>query len=138
MSTLPRSNNRHTRQRQVVLEELQAATCHPTADELYQTVRRRLPKISLATVYRNLDLLRGQGHILRLEIPGAQWRFDGTTQQHHHIRCVQCGRIADIWLDHAPPPLDRVREVTDFEVIDQRVDFTGRCPECCGCPDRQN
>ncbi|MEI6503384.1 MAG: transcriptional repressor [Armatimonadota bacterium] len=130
--------NRSTRQRQVILEELRAVTSHPTADELYHLVRRRLPKVSLGTVYRNLDLLSAQGQILRLDAPGAQMRFDATTDLHHHIRCVDCGRITDLWIEHAPPPLDRVREHTDFEVLSQRVAFTGRCPACRDALDASN
>lgn len=129
---------RHTRQRQVILEELGRVSSHPTAEEVYRLVRERLPRISLATVYRNLELLSEQGRVARLEVPGSQRRFDGATAAHHHIRCVDCGRIADLWLDHCPPPLDRVRAATDFEVLSQRVEFTGRCPECAKIAQQDN
>ncbi|MGE5577510.1 MAG: Fur family transcriptional regulator, partial [Syntrophothermus sp.] len=52
-----------TRQRQIILEELKNVTTHPTADEVYEMVRRRLPRISLGTVYRNLELLAEEGII---------------------------------------------------------------------------
>ena len=69
---------------------------HPTADEVYQVVRKRLPRISLGTVYRNLDVLSESGEISRLDRCGAQYRFDGDLEQHYHIRCSSCGRVDDI------------------------------------------
>ena len=68
---------RTTRQRQVILEELQKLQSHPTAAALYEIVRRRVPKISLGTVYRNLELLARTGLIRKLEFAGAEARFDG-------------------------------------------------------------
>ena len=68
---------RNTRQRQVILEELQKLTSHPTAAVLYDIVRRRLPKISLGTVYRNLELLARMGMVQKLELAGGEARFDG-------------------------------------------------------------
>ena len=61
-----------------------------------------MPKISLGTVYRNLDLLARLGMIQRLEMAGAETRFDGTVRPHNHVRCLGCGRIDDL----AGPPLD--------------------------------
>ena len=93
---------RNTRQRQVILEELQKLTSHPTAAGLYEIVRRRLPKISLGTVYRNLELLARTGLIQKLEFGGGEARFDGNVDRHDHVRCVRCGRVDDI----SAPPLD--------------------------------
>src|SRR5574340_808335 len=87
---------RRTRQREVILEELQKVKSHPTAVGLHDLVRRRLPKISLGTVYRNLELLAKAGVIRKLETAGAEARFDGNAGQHHHIRCVGCGRVDDV------------------------------------------
>ena len=68
---------RNSRQRQVILEELRKLTSHPTAAVLYAVVRRRLPKISLGTVYRNLELLARMGVVQKLELAGGEARFDG-------------------------------------------------------------
>ena len=86
------SDLRMTPQRRVILELLTAQRWHPTADELFHAVRRRLPRISLATVYRNLDLLAQTGHVLRLDPPEGPRRFDGFTEGHTHARCSRCGR----------------------------------------------
>ena len=70
---------RMTYQREIILEELKKTKTHPTADELYTTVRQRIPHISLATVYRNLETLANSGLVRKLEVIGRQKRFDGNT-----------------------------------------------------------
>ena len=73
---------RMTDQRRVILEELRATKSHPTADELYRDVRRRLPKISLGTVYRNLDILNKAGMINKLDFGSGQSRYDADLSNH--------------------------------------------------------
>ena len=68
---------RNTRQREVILEELRKLRSHPTAPVLYEIVRRRLPRISLGTVYRNLELLAKSGVVRKLELSDSEARFDG-------------------------------------------------------------
>jgi Fur family transcriptional regulator, ferric uptake regulator len=124
------SSQRHSRQRQVILEELQKLASHPTAVGLYELVRQRLPKVSLGTVYRNLDLLTRTGIIQKLEFGSEEARFDGNRTPHDHVRCVKCGRVDDI---HGPP-LDLLGGVkNDFNgycVLGHRVEFSGVCPQC--------
>jgi Fur family transcriptional regulator, ferric uptake regulator len=126
--------HRNTKQRQVILEELQKLTSHPTAAGLYRIVVRRLPKISLGTVYRNLDLLTKSGAIQKLEFGSEEARFDGNLTPHYHIRCVKCGHVDDI--HH--PPLDLLGGVTDdfngYHVLGHRVEFFGLCPKCKSSP----
>ena len=87
---------RITRQRVVILDELRKVRCHPTATGLYEIVRRQLPKVSLGTVYRNLELLARMGTIRKLEFSGTEARFDGDIGRHDHIRCVRCDRVDDV------------------------------------------
>jgi Fur family ferric uptake transcriptional regulator len=120
-----------TRQRKVILEELRMMPHHPTADELYQRVRQRLPRISLGTVYRNLEKLAVSGMIRKLDYAGSQMRFDGDLHSHQHIRCVECGRIEDI--DTAPEPTDCDRDIvagSGYRLIERRVEYLGVCPAC--------
>ncbi|MBW2321808.1 MAG: transcriptional repressor [Deltaproteobacteria bacterium] len=84
-----------TKQRQVILEELRQLKTHPSADEIYKVVRRRLPRISLGTVYRNLEVLAKMGEIQKLELSGSIKRYDWNTNKHYHIRCVRCDRVDD-------------------------------------------
>lgn len=119
-----------TRQRQVILEVLREKNNHPSADELYERVRTHLPRISLGTVYRNLEVLCELGQIQKLELSGSLKRFDGTPQKHYHIRCLRCDRV-----DDAPvAPLNRIEDelygATVFEIISHNLEFTGYCPDC--------
>jgi Fur family transcriptional regulator, ferric uptake regulator len=121
---------RMTTQRRVILEELAKVTSHPTADDLYERVRRRLPRISLGTVYRNLELLSQAGLILRLSAAGAQRRFDATTSQHYHIRCTRCGRVDDVKLKTTNKLEKALQKRCDYRVTGHWLEFTGICPSC--------
>ena len=124
---------RITRQRTILLEELRKTATHPTADELYHMVRQRLPRISLGTVYRNLDLLAEQGEILKLESAGSSKRFDGVTRPHYHARCQKCGRVVDIMLS-VPIPDTRDILLPNFVITTVRLEFDGLCDACCPQP----
>ncbi len=128
----PKKRFRMTRQRRVILEELQKLHSHPTADEVYETVRKRMPRISLGTVYRNLEVLSRSGLALRLDLGGTRRRFDGTTSDHYHVRCVRCGKVADLSAEPIPGLEAAVRGDSDFEIIGHRLDFLGLCPNCRG------
>ena len=123
-------NRRNTQQRQVILEELRRVPSHPTAATLYEQVRRRLPRISLGTVYRNLDLLAEAGTIGRIEGVGGQTRFDGNVDQHDHIRCERCGRLDDIRLGPPDTAVSACQAVCGYEVHGRRLEFFGLCPQC--------
>ena len=119
-----------TRQRRVILEELRKVKTHPSADEIYEIVRKRLPRISLGTVYRNLEILSESGDIQKLEPCCSLKRFDGNPNEHCHIRCVCCDRIADApVVPDLEIDLKRVNS-TDFEIIGHRLEFLGLCPLC--------
>lgn len=125
------NNIRLTKQRKVIIEELRKLHSHPSADDLYEVVRKRLPHISLGTVYRNLEFLARKGIIRKLEIGGAQKRFDGDLDIHQHIRCTECGRIDDLPVGTAVTRCDReLLENTGYEIIERRVEFIGICPDC--------
>jgi Fur family ferric uptake transcriptional regulator len=116
-----------TRQRRVILEELR---------KIYEIVRKRLPRISLGTVYRNLEILSESGDIQKLEPGCSLKRFDGNPNEHCHIRCVCCDRIADAPMVPALEiDLERVNS-TDFEIIGHRLEFLGVCPICSDKSDR--
>ena len=103
---------------------------HPSADELYEAVRRNLPRISLGTVYRNLEILCELGEIQKLELSGSLKRFDGNAMAHYHVRCVRCGRLADLPMEPLRDVEAHMAALTDFQVIGHRLEFTGICPRC--------
>jgi len=121
---------RTTEQRRVILEELSKLRTHPTANEVYEIVRKRLPRISLGTVYRNLEVLSESGMIQKLEMAGTQKRFDGIIENHYHVRCVKCGRVDDV----PGKPISSINEAlngsTGYEILWHRLEFVGLCPRC--------
>ena len=121
---------RLTTQRQIILEELAKVKTHPTASELYDMVRKRLPRIGLGTVYRNLELMADSGMILKLEVGGTQKRFDATTDTHYHIRCSGCGKVDDIDTPVMDTLVQTAADSTSYQILGHHVEFTGLCPEC--------
>jgi Fe2+ or Zn2+ uptake regulation protein len=127
---LKENEMRMTRQRKIILEELQKVNTHPSADEIYEMVRLRLPRISLGTVYRNLEILSELGKIQKLQLSGALKRFDWDTSKHYHIRCVRCNRVDDAPIAPLNQIEDELYESTVFEIIGHNLEFVGLCPEC--------
>lgn len=124
------SDRRMTQQRKTILDVLKNTKTHPSADEIYEMVKQKLPKISLGTVYRNLEVLSELGVIQVLELSGSLKRFDWDPNKHYHIRCIRCDRV-----DNAPiAPMRQLEnelyESTVFEIIGHNLEFTGLCPEC--------
>lgn len=121
---------RMTRQRQVILQELRKTMSHPSADEVYEMVRRLIPRISLGTVYRNLEVLSELGEIQKIEICGKLKRFDANIKDHYHLRCLNCHRIDDvpehIHFDFNPT----MNAQTGYAITGHRLEFVGLCPEC--------
>ena len=121
---------RMTRQRRVILDVVMASHAHPTADEVFAAVRRTLPRISLATVYRNLELLAERGAIRRIDAAGGKRRYDGSTEHHDHVRCTGCGRVDDVHLEPVAVAERRVARATSFSITGYRLEFLGLCPSC--------
>ncbi len=122
-----------TKQRMVILEELRSSPSHPTVDEIYVRVRKRLPRISLGTVYRNLERLAESGEIGRLETPGSRMRFDAHGERHCHVRCVECGRVEDIDAEAEDDLASAAgASVSGFRILEKRTEYLGICPECDG------
>lgn len=121
---------RLTTQRHIILEELSKVKTHPTASELYDMVRKRLPRIGLGTVYRNLELMADSGMILKIEVGGTQKRFDATTEAHYHIRCSACGKVDDIDIPVINELVAQAADTTSYLILGHHVEFTGICSIC--------
>lgn len=121
---------RMTNQREIILNELRKCRQHLTADELYGRVKKVMPRISLATVYRNLETLSEAGIIAKLEISGRQKRFDYDIEKHDHVFCVQCHRVDNIRLERGLIGTSSVSLPTGYQVTGYRVEFAGICPQC--------
>jgi len=121
---------RLTTQRQIILEELGKVTSHPTANEVYDMVRKRLPRIGLGTVYRNLELMAETGIILKLEVGGTQKRFDATVDPHYHIRCISCGKVDDIEIPVMADINKTAADISQYQILGHHIEFSGVCATC--------
>lgn len=121
---------RMTNQREIILKELQDSRQHLTADELYERVKKSMPRISLATVYRNLETLSEAGIIGKLEISGRQKRFDYDVTPHDHIYCLQCHRVDNIEFDRDLVSQKSVASTKGYRITGYRVEFVGICSSC--------
>lgn len=128
---LEASGQRFTEQRAAVYRYLAGTTSHPTADEVLLAVRDGLPGISLATVYKSLETLVGCGLAMKLTYSDGSARYDGRTDPHPHVRCVECGRVADV---HGRIPQEDLACLRagagEFRVTGYRLELTGYCTEC--------
>jgi Fur family ferric uptake transcriptional regulator len=102
---------------------------HPTAEALYDAVREKLPRISLGTVYRNLERLTRCGLARRLDRVGAQARFDANMGRHWHVQCTGCGRIDDVYEVELPSNAP-LQSVHGFSITAIQIGFDGICPDC--------
>ncbi len=120
-----------TVQRTVIFEELHGVKIHPTADEVYAMARKRMPNISIATVYRNLETMATNGDILRLDIAGKRRRYDADLSKHYHLRCRSCGGVSDISqaaISQVTQKLEKLKGVSGIEGYS--LEFRGICEHC--------
>jgi Fe2+ or Zn2+ uptake regulation protein len=126
---------RMTPQREVLLRVLSRAPNHPTADQLYRQVRRLLPSVSPATVYRNVQDLVRAGLLAPLERAGAAVQYEVNPDDHHHFVCRGCGRVWDVYLRTMDYALDRKRAAVPAARIDRaEVQLLGLCARCASKP----
>ncbi len=125
---------RKTKQREVILKVLGEHRDHPSADIIYEEVRKFLPRISLGTVYRNLEIMSEAGTIMKLETGGSIKRFDPFPDPHPHFRCIKCGAIEDL-----PFKIDDSLFTGNTEewahgraVQNLNIEYTGLCIKCNG------
>ncbi|HEY8527100.1 MAG TPA: Fur family transcriptional regulator [Acidimicrobiales bacterium] len=120
-----------TPQRQSIFRALHGSTTHPTAEAVYEAVSREMPTISLRTVYQTLNDLTQMGELLAFDLGTGSVRFDPHTEEHHHLVCMECGKVQDLDADFpgvALPPGNPF----GFEVTSTEIVFRGRCRDCVG------
>jgi Fe2+ or Zn2+ uptake regulation protein len=127
---MERVTPRRSRQRDLVLSIVRSTMDHPTADWVYRQARRRLPRISLGTVYRNLKQLTQAGLIREIHAGRVGARFDGNLGRHYHIRCVRCDRVGDLPLSVTRHLEEEAGRATSFRILGHEVEVQGLCPLC--------
>ena len=107
---------------------------HLSAEDAFMLVKKKVPDIGLATVYRTLELL-SELHILQKlnfgdNVTRYEFRSEEAEHHHHHLVCVTCGKVEEINEDWLGPIEEKVEKQFDFEILDHRLIFNGICSEC--------
>lgn len=124
---------RISRQRQEILRVLSRKDYHPTAEEIFERVRRRLPETGIATIYRNLLSLVEEGSVVKLDRGMKSARYDGNTEPHAHAVCSECGGTWDVFLRGGIDLEDEVRAaLPGFRMTSSSIEMEGVCCSCDG------
>ncbi|HHV94768.1 MAG TPA: transcriptional repressor [Firmicutes bacterium] len=123
---------RNTKQREVILSVLRRTDTHPTADWIYQEVRKELPNVSLGTIYRNLRILVESGEALELSFSSDCSRFDGNPENHYHFACTKCGNVYDLDMPVVDTLNSQAEKASGHRVMSHRLEFYGICKMCGG------
>ena len=119
-----------TRQREVVLEVVNEAEQHPTAAEVFEQAKKRLPTISYATVYNSLRYLKDAGLILEITFGNGASRYDSETRRHDHAVCTGCGKLVDFDLAETVELMRAAARRTRFKPETIHLTLVGLCPDC--------
>lgn len=126
---------RHTRQRAEILRAIEGTDRHPSAEWVLDEVRKALPKVSLATVYRQLAALAAEGRVVVLSSEDGPRRYDAHREAHHHVVCTGCGGIADVPDLIGATARTEIERWTGYSVTGLRLDWVGLCPACAHTPE---
>ncbi len=121
---------RLTPQRIAILKYLEGNTSHPTADDIFRDVRRNYPTLSFATVYNTLQTLKNLGDIMEITIDPLRKHYDPNTRQHHHVVCIKCNRIWDVFEDYSEKLKLPANMSKEINAVGAHVDFYGICRNC--------
>lgn len=119
-----------TPQRYAIYQMLMDTEAHPTADDIYHAIKPTFPMLSLNTVYYTLAAFKEAGLVWEVPVEHASSRYDANMDQHHHLICLGCGKIEDLYdeaLDRLRPPAANQR---GFDIRMHRVEFRGYCEPC--------
>ncbi len=120
-----------TPQRLAIVGILARSEGHPSVEDIHDEVKKDFPTMSLATVYRNIILIKSIGEVLELGFPDGSNRYDGNKPSPHpHVICVKCKKIVDPDLDSLDELKNEVAQATNFKILNHRVDFFGICSAC--------
>jgi Fe2+ or Zn2+ uptake regulation protein len=122
---------RNSKQRQAILDTLTKQKSHLSAEEIYQAVKAQHPRISLGTVYRNLEVLTETGQIYRSSFADGKARFElSLTGHHHHLVCIKCGDIENIITCPMAKEISGIIASHDFRPMHHYFEIYGYCRKC--------
>lgn len=121
---------RYSYQRERIYRAVIESDAHPTANMVYDLVKREMPRLSLGTVYRNLNQLADAGRLKKIPLADGSCRFDKTTGTHSHIICERCGCVNDVTLPPMQSFASAIAAETAFTLHSCDVTLRGVCPAC--------
>ena len=119
-----------TPQRLAIYDMLSKTVEHPTAETIYKELKPLYPAMSLATVYKSVEVLEEINAIQALNMGEDSFRYDANTSKHFHIKCMKCGKVLDAPSQDLQPLVQELEQKTHFTITDHRVYFYGICPAC--------
>lgn len=120
-----------TPQRIAIVKILAASKGHPSVEDIHEQIKGDFPTMSLATVYRNIVLIKSLGEVLELGFPDGSNRYDGNKPYPHpHLVCIKCNTIVDPDLESLDDMKLELESETGFEILNHRLDFFGICSSC--------
>jgi Fur family peroxide stress response transcriptional regulator len=120
-----------TPQRLAIVKILAKSEGHPSVENIHGQIKKDFPTMSLATVYKNIILIKSLGEVLELGFPDGSNRYDGNRPfSHPHVICIQCKKIVDADLDSLEGMKKEVSLETRFKILNHRLDFFGICSDC--------
>ena len=125
-------NWRLTPQRRVIAEVMEGEHVHLSAEEVLERARRRLPEVSLATVYNTLNELVAMGEVQPVSAGAGPTRYDpNTASAHHHLVCLGCNQLLDVYPD-GPDPVAELppSQQHGYRIVSQEILFQGWCAHC--------
>jgi Fur family peroxide stress response transcriptional regulator len=119
-----------TPQRLAIYNYLASTKAHPNAEMIFKELQPIYPTMSLATVYKTMEILREIGLVQMLNVGEDSFRYDAFMENHPHVRCVKCGRVDDVDRIDAEEFVSKVAQETTYQLTGQQFYFYGICPEC--------
>ena len=131
LKKLRENNHKLTPQRLAIAKVLASSDGHPNIETIHKQLQGSFPTMSLATVYKNIILIKSFGEVLELGFPNGSNRYDGNNPKPHpHVICIKCKKIVDPDLDSLDEMKKEVALETNFKILNHRLDFFGICSNC--------
>ena len=121
---------KYSRQREALFDLLKSVKTHPTAEWLYNELKKEYSNLSLATVYRNLSLLCEMGNIIKIDVGDGVEHYDATVNEHSHFICRECNLLIDVDLPVAKDLNNEAEKFNDIKVETNSLVFYGLCSKC--------
>lgn len=131
LQKLRENHHKITPQRMAIVQILAKSQGHPSVEDIHDQLKKNFPTMSLATIYRNIVLIKSLGEVLELGFPDGSNRYDGNKPYSHpHVICIKCKKIVDPDLDSLDDMKNEVARETHFTILNHRLDFFGICSIC--------